>query len=91
MPCLSGSPTNKLSTASQASQGTGSPIPKIHGSSFVTSTVKVILLLHYYTLPVSKDSKFKLSKNLSRIFKLVRILKTIYSRLPYLTLDLFLV
>ncbi|XP_019591374.2 YEATS domain-containing protein 2 isoform X4 [Rhinolophus sinicus] len=35
-----GSPTNKLSTASQASQGTGSPIPKIHGSSFVTSTVK---------------------------------------------------
>nr|KAF6380946.1 YEATS domain containing 2 [Myotis myotis] len=32
-----GSPTNKLSTASQASQGTGSPIPKIHGSSFVTS------------------------------------------------------
>ncbi|KAM7133836.1 YEATS domain-containing protein 2 isoform 3-T5 [Molossus nigricans] len=35
-----GSPTNKLSTASQASQGAGSPIPKIHGSSFVTSTVK---------------------------------------------------
>ncbi|XP_045439696.1 YEATS domain-containing protein 2 isoform X8 [Pipistrellus kuhlii] len=35
-----GSPTNKLSTASQASQETGSPIPKIHGSSFVTSTVK---------------------------------------------------
>ncbi|XP_027956695.1 YEATS domain-containing protein 2 isoform X2 [Eumetopias jubatus] len=35
-----GSPTNKLSTASQASQGTGSPIPKIHGSSFVTSAVK---------------------------------------------------
>ncbi|KAK2495094.1 hypothetical protein MC885_008031 [Smutsia gigantea] len=35
-----GSPTNKLSAASQASQGTGSPIPKIHGSSFVTSTVK---------------------------------------------------
>uniref|UniRef100_A0A452TL28 YEATS domain-containing protein 2 n=1 Tax=Ursus maritimus TaxID=29073 RepID=A0A452TL28_URSMA len=35
-----GSPTNKLPTASQASQGTGSPIPKIHGSSFVTSTVK---------------------------------------------------
>ncbi|XP_066097025.1 YEATS domain-containing protein 2 isoform X1 [Saccopteryx bilineata] len=35
-----GSPTNKLSSASQASQGTGSPIPKIHGSSFVTSTVK---------------------------------------------------
>ncbi|XP_027395536.1 YEATS domain-containing protein 2 isoform X2 [Bos indicus] len=35
-----GSPTSKLSTASQASQGTGSPIPKIHGSSFVTSAVK---------------------------------------------------
>ncbi|XP_062066397.1 YEATS domain-containing protein 2 isoform X2 [Lepus europaeus] len=35
-----GSPTNKLSTTSQVSQGTGSPIPKIHGSSFVTSTVK---------------------------------------------------
>ncbi|XP_062957527.1 YEATS domain-containing protein 2 isoform X4 [Cynocephalus volans] len=35
-----GSPTNKLSTASQVSQGTGSPIPKIHGSSFVTSSVK---------------------------------------------------
>ncbi|XP_045707285.1 YEATS domain-containing protein 2 isoform X3 [Phyllostomus hastatus] len=35
-----GSPTNKLSTASQASQETGSPIPKIHGSSFITSTVK---------------------------------------------------
>ncbi|XP_073929746.1 YEATS domain-containing protein 2 isoform X1 [Castor canadensis] len=35
-----GSPTNKLSTASQVSQGTGSPIPKIHGSSFVTSTIK---------------------------------------------------
>ncbi|XP_037695492.1 YEATS domain-containing protein 2 isoform X2 [Choloepus didactylus] len=34
-----GSPTSKLSTA-QVSQGTGSPIPKIHGSSFVTSTVK---------------------------------------------------
>ncbi|XP_007195403.2 YEATS domain-containing protein 2 isoform X5 [Balaenoptera acutorostrata] len=37
---VSGSPTSKLSTASQASQGTGSPIPKIHGSSFVTSAVK---------------------------------------------------
>ncbi|KAM9225640.1 YEATS domain-containing protein 2 isoform 2-T2 [Dugong dugon] len=35
-----GSPTSKLSTASQASQGTGSPIPKIHGSSFVSSAVK---------------------------------------------------
>ncbi|XP_036622615.1 YEATS domain-containing protein 2 isoform X3 [Trichosurus vulpecula] len=37
---VSGSPTSKLSTASQTAQGTGSPIPKIHGSSFVTSTVK---------------------------------------------------
>uniref|UniRef100_A0A2K6DVU4 YEATS domain-containing protein 2 n=1 Tax=Macaca nemestrina TaxID=9545 RepID=A0A2K6DVU4_MACNE len=35
-----GSPTNKISTASQVSQGTGSPVPKIHGSSFVTSAVK---------------------------------------------------
>nr|XP_045004900.1 YEATS domain-containing protein 2 isoform X2 [Jaculus jaculus] len=35
-----GSPTNKFPVASQVSQGTGSPIPKIHGSSFVTSTVK---------------------------------------------------
>uniref|UniRef100_A0A5F8GJX6 YEATS domain-containing protein 2 n=1 Tax=Monodelphis domestica TaxID=13616 RepID=A0A5F8GJX6_MONDO len=35
-----GSPTSKLSTASQTAQGTGSPIPKIHGSSFVTSAVK---------------------------------------------------
>ncbi|XP_007934102.1 YEATS domain-containing protein 2 [Orycteropus afer afer] len=35
-----GSPTSRLPTASQASQGTGSPIPKIHGSGFVTSTVK---------------------------------------------------
>ncbi|XP_028914724.1 YEATS domain-containing protein 2 isoform X2 [Ornithorhynchus anatinus] len=35
-----GSPTSKLSSVSQAPQGTGSPIPKIHGSSFVTSTVK---------------------------------------------------
>ncbi|XP_005383417.1 PREDICTED: YEATS domain-containing protein 2 isoform X2 [Chinchilla lanigera] len=38
-----GSPTNKLSTASQVSQGAGSPVPKIHGSSFVTSAVKVII------------------------------------------------
>ncbi|XP_006521968.1 YEATS domain-containing protein 2 isoform X6 [Mus musculus] len=37
-----GSPTSKLPVASQASQGTGSPIPKIHGSSFLTSTVKVV-------------------------------------------------
>ncbi|XP_048202983.1 YEATS domain-containing protein 2 isoform X2 [Perognathus longimembris pacificus] len=35
-----GSPTNKLSTTSQVPQGTASPIPKIHGSSFITSTVK---------------------------------------------------
>nr|XP_035131041.2 YEATS domain-containing protein 2 isoform X5 [Callithrix jacchus] len=35
-----GSPTNKISTASQVSQGTSSPVPKIHGSSFVTSAVK---------------------------------------------------
>ncbi|GAB1300106.1 YEATS domain-containing protein 2 [Apodemus speciosus] len=35
-----GSPTSKLPVASQASQGTGSPVPKIHGSSFLTSTVK---------------------------------------------------
>ncbi|KAM4887845.1 YEATS domain-containing protein 2 [Thomomys bottae] len=35
-----GSPANKLSTTSQVSQGTASPIPKIHGSSFITSTVK---------------------------------------------------
>ncbi|XP_072879519.1 YEATS domain-containing protein 2 isoform X2 [Chlorocebus sabaeus] len=35
-----GSPTNKISTASQVSQGTASPVPKIHGSSFVTSAVK---------------------------------------------------
>ncbi|XP_023592620.1 YEATS domain-containing protein 2 [Trichechus manatus latirostris] len=60
-----GSPTSKLSTASQASQGTGSPIPKIHGSSFVSSAVKVTLLLHYCTWLVSKDSLFSLSKNLS--------------------------
>ncbi|KAL6082033.1 hypothetical protein STEG23_029418, partial [Scotinomys teguina] len=35
-----GSPTSKLPVTSQVSQGTGSPIPKIHGSSFLTSTVK---------------------------------------------------
>ncbi|XP_027717599.1 YEATS domain-containing protein 2 isoform X1 [Vombatus ursinus] len=35
-----GSPTSKSSSASQTAHGTGSPIPKIHGSSFVTSTVK---------------------------------------------------
>uniref|UniRef100_A0A8D1KVP0 YEATS domain-containing protein 2 n=1 Tax=Sus scrofa TaxID=9823 RepID=A0A8D1KVP0_PIG len=46
-----GSPTSKLSTASQASQGTGSPIPKIHGSSFVTSTVKVVGVPVGSTLP----------------------------------------
>ncbi|KAF4020949.1 hypothetical protein G4228_012697 [Cervus hanglu yarkandensis] len=46
-----GSPTSKLSTASQASQGTGSPIPKIHGSSFVTSAVKVVGVPVGSTLP----------------------------------------
>ncbi|KAL1788152.1 YEATS domain-containing protein 2 isoform X1 [Sigmodon hispidus] len=35
-----GSPTSKLPLASQVSQGTGSPVPKIHGSSFLTSTIK---------------------------------------------------
>ncbi|KAH0512593.1 YEATS domain-containing protein 2 [Microtus ochrogaster] len=40
---VSGSPTSKLPVASQVSQGTGSPVPKIHGSSFLTSTVKVII------------------------------------------------
>ncbi|XP_064135479.1 YEATS domain-containing protein 2 isoform X2 [Loxodonta africana] len=35
-----GSPTSKPSTASQASQGPASPIPRIHGSSFVSSAVK---------------------------------------------------
>lgn len=35
-----GSPTNKLSTASQASQETASPVPKIHGSSFVTAAIQ---------------------------------------------------
>ncbi|XP_019359246.1 PREDICTED: YEATS domain-containing protein 2 isoform X5 [Gavialis gangeticus] len=35
-----GSPTSKLTNVSQASHGTGSPVSKIHGSSFVTSAVK---------------------------------------------------
>ncbi|XP_068001508.1 YEATS domain-containing protein 2 isoform X4 [Melanerpes formicivorus] len=35
-----GSPTSKLSTVCQASHGTGSPVSKTHGSSFVTSAVK---------------------------------------------------
>uniref|UniRef100_A0A8V0ZZC2 YEATS domain-containing protein 2 n=1 Tax=Gallus gallus TaxID=9031 RepID=A0A8V0ZZC2_CHICK len=35
-----GSPTSKLSSVCQASHGAGSPIPKSHGSSFVTSAVK---------------------------------------------------
>ncbi|XP_015726401.1 YEATS domain-containing protein 2 isoform X5 [Coturnix japonica] len=35
-----GSPTSKLSSVCQASHGAGSPVPKSHGSSFVTSTVK---------------------------------------------------
>uniref|UniRef100_A0A8C2TVD1 YEATS domain-containing protein 2 n=1 Tax=Coturnix japonica TaxID=93934 RepID=A0A8C2TVD1_COTJA len=37
-----GSPTSKLSSVCQASHGAGSPVPKSHGSSFVTSTVKVV-------------------------------------------------
>ncbi|KAM4659966.1 YEATS domain-containing protein 2 isoform 7-T12 [Amazona ochrocephala] len=35
-----GSPTSKLASACQASHGTGSPVSKTHGSSFVTSAVK---------------------------------------------------
>ncbi|XP_025065532.1 YEATS domain-containing protein 2 isoform X8 [Alligator sinensis] len=35
-----GSPTSKLTNVSQAVHGTGSPVSKIHGSSFVTSAVK---------------------------------------------------
>ncbi|XP_048170062.1 YEATS domain-containing protein 2 isoform X3 [Corvus hawaiiensis] len=35
-----GSPTSKLSSVCQASHGTGSPVSKTHGSSFVTSAVK---------------------------------------------------
>ncbi|PKU36121.1 yeats hypothetical protein [Limosa lapponica baueri] len=38
-----GSPTSKLTSGCQASHGTGSPVSKTHGSSFVTSTVKVII------------------------------------------------
>ncbi|XP_041897730.1 YEATS domain-containing protein 2 isoform X4 [Corvus kubaryi] len=37
---VSGSPTSKLSSVCQASHGTGSPVSKTHGSSFVTSAVK---------------------------------------------------
>ncbi|XP_035744735.1 YEATS domain-containing protein 2 isoform X2 [Egretta garzetta] len=37
---VSGSPTSKLTTVCQASHGTGSPVSKTHGSSFVTSVVK---------------------------------------------------
>ncbi|NXG86912.1 YETS2 protein, partial [Stercorarius parasiticus] len=33
-------PTSKLTSVCQASHGTGSPVSKTHGSSFVTSTVK---------------------------------------------------
>uniref|UniRef100_A0A8C9FAH8 YEATS domain-containing protein n=1 Tax=Pavo cristatus TaxID=9049 RepID=A0A8C9FAH8_PAVCR len=40
-----GSPTSKLSSVCQASHGAGSPVPKSHGSSFVTSAVKVMFLL----------------------------------------------
>ncbi|KAM6326442.1 YEATS domain-containing protein 2 isoform 2-T3 [Podargus strigoides] len=35
-----GSPTSKLTSVCQASHGTGSPVSKTHGSSFVTSSVK---------------------------------------------------
>ncbi|OXB53927.1 hypothetical protein ASZ78_003395 [Callipepla squamata] len=35
-----GSPTGKLTSVCQASHGAGSPVPKSHGSSFVTSAVK---------------------------------------------------
>ncbi|KAM6063823.1 YEATS domain-containing protein 2 isoform 6-T6 [Theristicus caerulescens] len=35
-----GSPTSKLTGVCQASHGTGSPVSKTHGSSFVTSVVK---------------------------------------------------
>ncbi|XP_062477728.1 YEATS domain-containing protein 2 isoform X6 [Pezoporus occidentalis] len=37
---VSGSPTSKLTSACQVSLGTGSPVSKTHGSSFVTSAVK---------------------------------------------------
>ncbi|KFP90572.1 YEATS domain-containing protein 2, partial [Apaloderma vittatum] len=35
-----GSPTSKLSSVCQTSHGTGSPVSKTHGTSFVTSAVK---------------------------------------------------
>ncbi|XP_061234899.1 YEATS domain-containing protein 2 isoform X9 [Neopsephotus bourkii] len=35
-----GSPTSKLTSSCQVSHGTGSPVSKTHGSSFVTSAVK---------------------------------------------------
>uniref|UniRef100_A0A8D0E9M7 YEATS domain-containing protein 2 n=1 Tax=Salvator merianae TaxID=96440 RepID=A0A8D0E9M7_SALMN len=35
-----GSPASKATSISQASHGTGSPVSKIHGSSFMTSAVK---------------------------------------------------
>ncbi|KAM9614072.1 YEATS domain-containing protein 2 isoform 4-T7 [Morphnus guianensis] len=37
---VSGSPASKLTSVCQASHGTGSPVSKTHGSSFVTSAVK---------------------------------------------------
>ncbi|XP_061234896.1 YEATS domain-containing protein 2 isoform X7 [Neopsephotus bourkii] len=40
---VSGSPTSKLTSSCQVSHGTGSPVSKTHGSSFVTSAVKVII------------------------------------------------
>ncbi|XP_068810298.1 YEATS domain-containing protein 2 isoform X2 [Struthio camelus] len=39
-PADKGSPTSKLTNVCQASHGTGSPVSKTHGSSFVTSAVK---------------------------------------------------
>lgn len=46
--CCAGSPTSKLSSVCQASHGTGSPVSKTHGSSFVTSAVKVMFSLGVY-------------------------------------------
>lgn len=43
-----GSPTSKLTSVCQASHGTGSPVSKTHGSSFVTSVVKVMFSLGAY-------------------------------------------
>ncbi|KAM4771162.1 YEATS domain-containing protein 2 [Rhinophrynus dorsalis] len=37
---VSGSPTSKHSTTSQVASGTRSPVPKVHGSSFITPNIK---------------------------------------------------